>query len=421
MRGVLSKSSITQHSALDRALARHGRITFARYMELALYDRLWGYYSRRARLGADGDFYTSPELHPMFAGAIAARAETLWRTLGSPHAFDLIEVGGGSGRLARDLLMYVREVYPEFFGALRFRIDERSAGLREQQLQRLNQAELSDRVHWTSGAAADWPVGSVHGLIVANELLDAFPVHLVTGREGVLQELFVIGQGGRLVMEAGSPSTPRLTRYIDRLGVTVPNGAQWEVNLAAPVWLRRVSRAVRRGGLLLMDYGYEAAELYNGSRPQGTLLCYARHALGSNPLERPGTQDITAHVDFTTIRQVLKAAGLWSVEYRTQRAALVHERPAWRDWTQDAPLAWSERVGRIRSLESLVEPAGLGALRWLLSLRGADSTCWPETVAVPLPSSPTLAEDHLNLADPAALDPLPDIEEQWREMWSEDD
>ncbi|HEX3247237.1 MAG TPA: class I SAM-dependent methyltransferase, partial [Chloroflexota bacterium] len=276
------RAELVDHPAIMRALEREGRITFARYMHMALYHHRWGYYSRLADLGESGDFYTSPELHPLFAAAVAVRASRLWQAMGSPDSFDFVEAGGGSGRFARDFLLYVRECLPQFSRCVRYRIDDRAPGLRRTQLQRLIEAQLDRQVRWSDGSPAAWSAGSIRGMILANELLDALAVHLVTAHGGEIQELYVTSSGGELHLEPGPLSTSRLADYLRDSGVSVVDGAQWEINLNADRWVQRAGRALAVGGLLIIDYGYEAAELYSRRRLTGSLLCYERHTVHSD-------------------------------------------------------------------------------------------------------------------------------------------
>jgi SAM-dependent MidA family methyltransferase len=416
---ALAHAALQSHPPIARALARDGRITFARYMQLALYHPRWGYYSRRDAVGETGDFYTSPELHPLFAATVAARAEALWRAMGAPPEFDFVEVGGGSGRFARDFLLYVDQRFGDLSPALRYRIDDRGAGPRRRQLERLIRAGLDRRVRWTDGSWAAWSKSSVRGMVVANELLDALSVHLVTAREGRLQELYVSSSADGPRLEAGPPSTPELARYFHAHAVHIPDGVRWEVNLNARRWIRRGSGALAAGGLLLIDYGYPAAELYSERRPGGTLLCYAAHTLHSDPLRNPGEQDMTSHIDLTAARSTLAASGMALLEDRSQSDALDPAATSdWRNWTLSADLPWVKRSGLVRSLEALSDRHGLGRLRWLLGTKNLDREMFMQ--ATPIPTTYRSLDDHLVLPDPAGLDPMADIEEQWRELWDDD-
>jgi SAM-dependent MidA family methyltransferase len=257
-------------------------------------------------------------------------------------------------------------------------------------------------------------------MILANELLDAFSVHLVTARDGELRELYVRSTGNSMMLESGPPSTPLLGRYLASIGVTVPDGVQWEVNLNAVRWVRQACRSLAAGALLLVDYGYVASDLYSPLRPGGTLLCYAGHTVHSDPLRSPGEQDITSHVDLTSVRAALAASGLRIAEDRPQAEALgAHALSEWRSWTLGAGGPWDQCAGLARSLDALAEPAGLGRLQWILSLKAVEPQLRPSRP--PLPSSARLLRDHLELPDPAALDPISDVEAQWRELWEDDD
>jgi SAM-dependent MidA family methyltransferase len=387
-------------------------------MQMALYHHRWGYYSRLAGLGESGDFYTSPELYPLFAAAVAVRASRLWEAMGSPDRFDFVEAGGGSGRFARDFLLYVEECLPEFSRCVTYRIDDRAPGLRKTQHQRLIEARLDRRVRWSDGSPAAWSAGSIRGMILANELLDALSVHLVTGSHGAIRELYVRVSENGLVLEPGPLSTPELDRYLESRGVAIPDGVQWEINLNAGRWIRRSSRALSAGGMLIVDYGYDTPNLFSPGRPGGTLLCYARHTVHSDPLRDPGNQDMTTHIDLTGARSELAVGGLAVVEDRLQVEALgAQPLIDWRDWTLGSVGPWAWRSGLARSADALVDPTGLGRLRWILGVKGPAEGLDQPMSAVPTPMSQGLLGDHLALPDPAQLDPIADIDSQWRELW----
>jgi SAM-dependent MidA family methyltransferase len=256
-------------------------------------------------------------------------------------------------------------------------------------------------------------------MILANELLDALAVHLVTAHAGETQELYVTSSAGELHLEPGPLSTSRLADYLRAADVSVADGAQWEINLNADRWVQRAGRALAAGGLLIMDYGYEASELYNTRRLTGSLLCYERHTVHSNPLRNPGGQDMTAHVNFTAVRSELAEGGLSIGEDLSQAEALADALEAWRAWTLCAEESWAHRAGLVRSLEGLIDLEGLGRLRWILGVKGMTQAFSPGTTGVPVPTSHALLEDHLALPDPAQLDSISEIDSQWRELWDD--
>lgn len=412
MRGNESGVSRVIRSEIERL----GRITFARFMELALYHSDHGYYTTTVGLGEQGDYYTSPELHPYFAAVVAAQAYDTWVGLGSPEQFQIVEVGGGSGRCARDLLVHASSAYPEFSESIYYRIDDRSPRLRSAQRERLGAAGLENRVAWSSGEDTDWQPASIEGLIVANELLDAFAVHLITARSGEVQELYVIERDGSLALAAGPVSSAEITDYLASKQIKVPDDVQWELNLGSVRWIRRAMAALERGALLLMDYGYPRASLYHPDRRQGTLLCYAAHTLGSDPLQRPGQQDITSHIDLDLVAGILRESGVDSIDLRTQADVLVqagHEH--WRQVPRPSGIPWAVYAGMLRSLDALIERQGLGAIWWILATRRSPGSTLSSRAA-PL-ADLTQLDDHLELPDPAGMDPIWDVESQWQELW----
>jgi SAM-dependent MidA family methyltransferase len=424
----------------------NGPVTFAEFMAIALYDPQVGYYGRQAaQLGVQGDYYTSPELHPAFAALVLTQIEQVWEALDRPQPFVVHEAGPGSGIFARDLLDYARAARPDLYGALEYRLDEASPALRERQQRLLEREGHADLVGWVRStadrsadprprlptapgqAAADGRLPTADDspahFVIANELLDALPVHLVQLRRGRLEELFVVERGGRLTLEPGPPASPDLCAYFDRLGLAPGEGCRAEVNLAALDWMRAAARGLVRGLLLVFDYGYSAEQLYRPIRRDGTLLCYYRHTLNSEPLARIGQQDLTTHVDFTSVRRAGEAAGLGTLGLVSQQRFL--KNLGWQDLRHamaTAALRPGERDGNLRGLDELVRPDGLGRIAVLVQQRGLGDLAPIGLVgsrARAWPRLPLRGPDHLDLSDPAAGEGLPDFESQWAELWSD--
>jgi len=283
-------------------------------------------------------------------------------------------MGAGSGRLAADLLAALYSDHPDLFARVRYHIIERSAGLRAQQELLLAGLPGAD-VTWSDSLAA-LPMGSVTGAIFSNELVDAFPVHRVTMTTAGLRELFVwLDEAGNLCEVAGLPSTPDLAGHFAWLGVAPPVGVRSEVNLDAVRWMRAVAGVLDRGAVLTIDYGDSAERLYGGLRPEGTLLCYSNGQVVSDPYTAPGAQDMTAHVDFTTLERTGAAAGLETVAATRlmaflvalgmgeRIAALSAARPGNRIDHEDA-------LARRARLFRLIDPDGLGRFHVLVQERG---------------------------------------------------
>ncbi|MBW6509912.1 MAG: SAM-dependent methyltransferase [Desulfuromonadales bacterium] len=285
--------------------ARQG-VTFAWFMEQALYHPEHGYYtSARTRIGKQGDFFTSSSVHPCFGRLIARQLEQMWQLLGG-GAFVVAEQGAGEGHLAVDLMDAIREDFPSFYQSLRYCIVEISSDARRRQQETLQQHVAADRVEWCD---LD-DLAGMRGCLLSNELVDAFPIHLVQTVAGELQEVYVIHQGDGFAEELRPPSTPQLVEYFEQIGITPAQGNRGEVNLAARDWMAQVAAVLAEGFVLTIDYGYLAGDLYAPERHAGTLLCYHKHQTNEDPYRHIGCQDMTAHVDFTSLQQVGSKYGL---------------------------------------------------------------------------------------------------------------
>jgi len=355
-------------------LEREGRITFRDFMEMALYHPQHGYYrSPREKMGRSGDYLTSPEVHPLFGHMVGRQLAGMWEVIDSPARFDVLEMGAGNGLLARDVLLWAHRVQPAFLGALTYRIAETSAALAERQRRTLEALGLPEgKVAWEAGETP--AAGSVTGCVLSNELVDSFPVHRVAVEGSKLREVYVVWRDDRFEEELGPPSTPELSAYFDRLGLLPGEGCRGEVNLAALSWMRQVAAALAHGFVLTFDYGHEAAELYAPWRRDGTLLCFYRHNPSSDPYARIGKQDMTSHVDFTTLVEEGCRHGLEPLGITTQTrflAALGIGEALAR--TPNAELSLEEYYSRRRAVTELLDSAALGRIRVLVQAKGVQA------------------------------------------------
>lgn len=297
--------------------AAGGFLDFARYMELALYAPGLGYYSAGARkFGAGGDFVTAPEISPLFARCLARSCADVLQALGGGT---VLEAGAGSGVMAADLL---REL--ERLGALpaSYCILERSADLRERQRTTLAAAlpQYMPQVHWLEAP----PDQAWHGVLVANELLDAWPVTLF-GRSGGQVVEYGVGCDNRGFAWRERAADAQLHAQVLAWAAQYawPEHYRSECNRALPSWLKGLTANLQRGAALFVDYGYARHEYYGAERAHGTLLCHYRHRAHADPLRLPGLQDITAHVDFTALAEAAQAAGCAVAGYTTQAHFLI--------------------------------------------------------------------------------------------------
>lgn len=342
-------------SSLRSLIAAHdGWISFATYMAEALYAPGLGYYSGGARkFGPGGDFITAPELTPLFGQALAAQVQQVM-ALSAPQ---IIEAGAGTGLLAADLLLELelRGALPDSYGIL-----EVSGELRERQFDTLaaKVPHLASRVRWLDDLPEHFS-----GVMVANEVLDVMPVHLVAWRpEGIFERGVAVDGEGNFVW-ADQPATGKVAEAAAALNLPLPEEGEYvsELNLAGRAWIAEWAQRLDTGALLLVDYGYPRAEYYVGSRSTGTLLCYFRHHAHGDPFMWPGLNDITAFVDFTAVAEAGFEAGLDVLGY-TNQATLLFNCGVLECLARRAPEESVDYIRAAKAVQRLTGPHEMGEL-----------------------------------------------------------
>lgn len=340
-------------------------------MDLALYHPQSGYYSTPGSIiGPQGDFVTSPHMGHDFGELVAVQFADMWEALGQPERFTLVEMGAGQGLVAADVLGYLRSHHPQCFQSLTYIIVEKSAALKAEQQKRLG--------HWQqAGVALSWqtleeiPLDSVVGCFFSNELVDAFPVHLVEVRDHKIKEVWIGIEEETFAYKVDEPCITKLEQYFAQVGIDVASyeeGYRTEVNLAALDWIERVSDRLQKGYLLTIDYGYTAQRYYSPARREGTLQCYYQHAHHSDPFIHIGEQDITAHVDFTALEKWGEKLGLQLLGFTQQGLFLMAlglgnrlQQLSQFDTDQSATGKDIQSLMRHReALQQLISPMGLG-------------------------------------------------------------
>ncbi len=315
-------------AAIRSEIAASGPIPFVRFMELALYHPQFGYYMRSAepaqeRIGWRGDFYTSSDVHPILGQALAKQAEQMYRLLGCPHPFTIVEMGPGKGLLAKQILTTCAHRYGSFFQHLRYVLIDRSPAMRE--LQRGNLAPWLDRpdlVAWMDDPA-DLDSHGVTGLFFSNELLDSFPVHRVQVTSKGIEELWVDYRDGKFIECLMPLSSDTLAHRLRHVSADWPEGYRTEINLRASDWMKEVAQRLDRGFVLTIDYGHSARDLYRPDRKRGTFLCYFRQSINDDPFLRVGDQDMTAHVDFSGLAEIGEGQKLRTTGFTNQMSFLM--------------------------------------------------------------------------------------------------
>ena len=373
----------TVRERIHTEIRASGPMPFARFMELALYDPDGGYYrSSEARPGRGGDFITAPELHPIFGELLARAVDDAWTVLDRPAPFIVVEHGAGDGSLAIPML----QALPAKIAYHPVEVDERRlAALRE----RLVTAGLAGRL------IEPLPTSPFDGIVVANEVLDALPVHRVRRRGDTLRELAVdLGADDAFVEVEIEPTTSALAERLTAEGVALVDGQTAEIALGLDAWVRNVAAPLRRGLVILIDYGAPAGELYDPIRRRdGTLQAYVRHRL-NDPYQFVGRQDLTAHVDITAVQRAGAIAGLTPLGVTTQAEALmalgIEDRL--REIQADASTTMEAYTLLRASLVRLLDPAAMGRFQVMVFGRGWPAEATPRLLGYRF-ARPTRAAD----------------------------
>ncbi|MDE2440540.1 MAG: SAM-dependent methyltransferase [Betaproteobacteria bacterium] len=361
---ALTHSLRLQEAIAQDVMAAGGWMSFARFMEQVLYRPGLGYYTAGARkFGAAGDFVTAPEMTALFGQALSRQVAQVM----AASAPVVLEVGAGSGRLATDLLLAL-----EAMGCLpeRYFILDLSADLRERQQQTIAAAvpHLLGRVSWL-----DHLPDAFSGVVVANELLDAMPAHIVAWRaEGIVERGVELDDAGGFTWNE-RPATGALLLAAQEIGrqCQLPPGFESEISLAVRAWSAEWGRILGKGALLLIDYGFPRREFYHQQRGRGTLMCHYRHHAHPDPFYLPGLQDVTVHVDFTAVIAAAHGAGLDLLGYTSQGQFLLNCGIL--DLLASIPNGTPEYIRATGAVNTLLMPHEMGELFKVIAIgRGID-------------------------------------------------
>ena len=391
-------------------IQRDGPITFAEYMRMALYEPGYGYYvTGTAKMGWEADYFTSTDVSNLFAHCMGRQLFGMWEKLNSPGHFIVLEQGAGRGNLAEGVQLWAQKEAPEFFEVLDYRSEDIRGGedaigdvTKDKNYEQGEADSQSLRYSGQDDPRVPTPYNTTPvptrgekplkverpSVVLSNELVDAFPVHVVEKRGGRLYEVFVdVLEDGGLCEVLDEPSRSEVASYLDQYKIPwqgFEDGWRAEINLDALRWMQRTAGLLRKGFILTIDYGDKARELYTAWRRRGTLLCYYRHQANERPLLHPGKQDITAYVNFSALIDEGRQLGMHLHRFTTQREWLqglgIEEELERRYLTEfaDAEFARATDKGQIALLKwrdlrqrvsVLTDPRGMGGFKVLILRR----------------------------------------------------
>jgi SAM-dependent MidA family methyltransferase len=358
-------------TTLSEQIRAGGPITFAKYMDACLYDPQHGYYTRTAQVRRR-DYFTSVDASPIFGRLLARQFQEMWDQLGKPAEFLLVELGAGPGTLAAQILDFTAESFPEFYSALQYVAVERSAARRAAAAASGPLARHLAGAHF--GTVSDLPAQIPCGCIFSNEFFDALPVHRLVRERNDLREIYVGLSANGFCDQFGALSTPALAEYLSEQGIALQEGQQAEINLEARARIKEVGARLGRGFALTIDYGHQAAELYDHRHMRGTLLAYEKHRASENFFRAPGEQDLTAHVNFTALELHGSQAGLQRTGFTSQSNFLLSlERHSDCADLQSPAMTEAQQTRARLLFKTLIYPEGMGeTFQVLIQHKGLD-------------------------------------------------
>lgn len=360
---IYSKNShdatLRLESFLHHKIHELGKLSFPEYMHHTLYHPDWGYYTRGSEnVGKTGDFFTSVSVGSCFGIILAHRIHKLWLERGSPQNYHIIEIGANNGQLALDILNTIQKSFADLYTSISYHIIEHLDIAREAQSQMLATHSHRTHLHTNTTQLVQKQGVQKQGFILSNELIDAFPVHLLQLQNGKWHEKNVTLTDGKLDFTLSEPLTPELEHFTSKLPKNLPDNYQTEYRSGLAKHLTEIGEMLESFHTITIDYGHTHSSYYTASRSTGTLRCYHQHQADDEPLLLPGLKDITAHVDFTQLATAYLENGHALTEFSSQSHYLITHAREWLLELEKKP--HPENFKLIRQFQTLTHPTTMG-------------------------------------------------------------
>ena len=372
---IAQDATLRLESFLSQQIQQNGPISFREFMHHALYHPDFGYYTRGPQnVGKTGDFFTSVSVGSCFGTILAHRIHQIWTENCAPHNYHLIEMGANNGQLALDILNTIQQSFPHLYTALTYHIIEHLEIIKEIQTQTLTTHQQKISLH-----SSPSEISEKQGLILSNELIDAFPVHLLQLQNQTWHQQTVTLKDNQLTLSLTKNLTPELQKFTKTLppANTLPEGYQTEYRPGLPEHIAETTQMLQTSHTITIDYGHTHSSYYAASRSTGTLRCYHQHQADELPLELPGLKDITAHVDFTQLAKTYLQHGHHLTHFSSQSHYLTTHAKNWLLSLEEnlSP----ENFKLIRQFQTLTHPTTMGHQFHILETSTTANNC-PETL-----------------------------------------
>jgi SAM-dependent MidA family methyltransferase len=372
---IAQDATLGLESFLTQQIRYQGDISFAEFMQHALYHPTWGYYTRGDQnVGKAGDFFTSVSVGSCFGTILAHRIHQLWLETGSPQNYHLIEMGANNGQLALDILNTIQQTFPDLYDSLTYRIIEHLPSVREIQTQTLHSHKEKISLHISPSEITEQ-----HGIILSNELIDAFPIHLLQLEKGTWHQRNVTITDDKLAFTLSKKLTPDIDQFTKTLPPVsyLPDGYQTEFRPDLDTHIAELSKMLEHFHTITIDYGHTHSSYYTASRNTGTLRCYHQHQADENPLILPGLKDITTHIDFTQLGKTSLQHGHHLTHFSSQSHYLTSHAKAWLLSLEEN--LTPENFKLIRQFQTLTHPTTMGHQFHVLETSSQGNHC-PDTL-----------------------------------------
>jgi len=372
---ISQDATLRLESFLTQQIRENEAISFYNFMQHALYHPEWGYYTRGAEnVGKAGDFFTSVSVGSCFGTILAHRIHTLWLETGSPSSYHLIEMGANNGQLASDILDTIQQIFPDLYTSMSYHIIEHLDTVKNIQVKTLSkhQAKLSQH-------SSPSEISEQYGLILSNELIDAFPVHLIQLENGIWHQQNIILRDDAFTFHLSQELSAELQEFTKTLPPVsdLPNGYQTEYRPGIDTFIQHTTEMLDTFHTITIDYGHTASSYYAASRTTGTLRCYHQHQADEDPLLLPGLKDITAHVDFTQLGKTYLQHHQKLTHFSSQSHYLTTHAKSWLLSLEENLTPDSFKL--IRQFQTLTHPTTMGHQFHILETSSNGVSC-PDTL-----------------------------------------
>tara|TARA_B100000686_G_scaffold299096_1_gene332633 strand:+ start:19346 stop:20527 length:1182 start_codon:yes stop_codon:yes gene_type:complete len=387
---------LTQSEKIIRKeILSEGKISFARFIQIALYHPKFGYYSRINPIGTNSHYLTSPYIHPAFGAALSQHIYLMWKFMKYPNKFQIVELGCSTGILAETIYSYSKSISLDFANSIQYIGVDRT---------------LNKKTDFNSIKSNLIPLKNISGCIISNELIDSFPFHRFKIINNEVKEIYVTIKNNKLISILDQPSSKKINQKLSQLKFQLPNNFEGEIFLEIDNLFNSITQSLKKGFIVTVDYGEERENLYS-NQSRGTMQTYFKHTSGASPFQRIGEQDITANIDFSYLIEAGLLNQIRPVSLCSQKEFLeIFGIKKWIENIQNSKLEQSKKQINLINIKKLINNQGLGNFKILIQEKNTNIKKAEEI----LPEIGTNQQNFFNL--PTPVNNISEVENTFMEL-----